>query len=164
MIDLTIYTDAELHDLGAAVTHELNLRAAREGAAQRVDNITRDLLRTEGMQPGEAWTEQLLGYPEGWIVTHNGRTYRSLIRSNVWEPGNTADPQYYRWWEDITPEPPLEPGETPEWDGEGHAYTVGDVVTYEGVEYECTQGHTSQPGWTPPAVAALWQPVEGGTS
>lgn len=32
----------------------------------------------------------------------------------------------------------------------------GDVVTYEGTEYRCLQSHTSQAGWTPPAVPALW--------
>jgi chitodextrinase len=42
------------------------------------------------------------------------------------------------------------------------AYTVGTRVTYNGVDYECIQAHTSQPDWTPPAVPALWKPVSGG--
>ncbi|GGS29757.1 MULTISPECIES: putative Ig domain-containing protein [Actinokineospora] len=36
-------------------------------------------------------------------------------------------------------------------------YTAGATVTYEGVSYRCLQSHTSQPGWTPPVVPALWQ-------
>ena len=36
-------------------------------------------------------------------------------------------------------------------------YAAGDIVTYEGARYRCLQAHTSQPGWTPPAVPALWQ-------
>ncbi len=44
----------------------------------------------------------------------------------------------------------------PAWDGNFHAYVVGDVVSYQGVEYVCRQSHTSQPGWTPPVVPALW--------
>ncbi|HXF68841.1 MAG TPA: glycosyl hydrolase family 18 protein [Thermoflexus sp.] len=38
-------------------------------------------------------------------------------------------------------------------------YQVGDLVSYNGVIYRCIQGHTSQPGWEPPNVPALWQPV-----
>jgi hypothetical protein len=42
-----------------------------------------------------------------------------------------------------------------EWQ-EGVAYVKGDVRTYESVEYKCLQGHTSQVGWQPPNVPALW--------
>ncbi|MEV6150712.1 glycosyl hydrolase family 18 protein [Nonomuraea sp. NPDC052129] len=42
------------------------------------------------------------------------------------------------------------------------AYTAGTRVTYNGVDYECVQSHTSQPGWEPPNVPALWKPVTGG--
>src|ERR1700722_11907028 len=39
------------------------------------------------------------------------------------------------------------------------AYSVGQLVTYDGTTYQCVQAHTSEPGWTPDVVAALWQPV-----
>ncbi|MGW4469944.1 glycosyl hydrolase family 18 protein [Nonomuraea sp. NPDC004354] len=42
------------------------------------------------------------------------------------------------------------------------AYTAGTRVTYNGVEYECLQSHTSQPGWEPPNVPALWKVAGGG--
>ncbi len=42
------------------------------------------------------------------------------------------------------------------------AYTAGTVVTYNGTDYRCVQSHTSQPGWEPPNVPALWAPVTGG--
>ncbi|MBU8900318.1 glycosyl hydrolase, partial [Corallococcus sp. M34] len=38
----------------------------------------------------------------------------------------------------------------------GVAYTTGTQVTYGGRLYQCRQPHTSQPDWTPPAVASLW--------
>lgn len=38
-----------------------------------------------------------------------------------------------------------------------HAYSVGDIVTYNGVTYKCIQAHTSLVGWEPSAVPALWQ-------
>lgn len=37
------------------------------------------------------------------------------------------------------------------------AYSAGAQVTYGGASYKCWQGHTSQPGWEPPNVPALWQ-------
>jgi len=44
------------------------------------------------------------------------------------------------------------------------AYRVGDLVTYNGVVYQCIQAHTSQPGWEPPNTPALWQPVSTGAT
>lgn len=41
------------------------------------------------------------------------------------------------------------------------AYAVGALVMYQGVEYKCIQAHTSEVGWEPPNVPALWQPVSG---
>jgi len=47
------------------------------------------------------------------------------------------------------------------WSGNSVAYSVGSLVTYpvSGVNhlYKCIQAHTSQAGWMPPAVPALWQ-------
>ncbi|WP_253298212.1 glycosyl hydrolase family 18 protein [Paenibacillus sp. MSJ-34] len=36
------------------------------------------------------------------------------------------------------------------------AYSVNDLVTYNGSTYKCIQAHTSLPGWEPPNVPALW--------
>ena len=36
------------------------------------------------------------------------------------------------------------------------AYAVGDRRRYNDLLYRCVQGHTSQAGWEPPAVPALW--------
>ena len=44
---------------------------------------------------------------------------------------------------------------TDEWQA-GVDYVVGDRVMYDGTEYECLQAHTSQTGWEPPNVPALW--------
>ena len=35
-------------------------------------------------------------------------------------------------------------------------YFVGDRRQYDGLLYRCVQAHTSQEGWEPPAVPALW--------
>jgi chitodextrinase len=47
------------------------------------------------------------------------------------------------------------PNAYPEWE-EGMAYKVGDRRRYEGKLYRCVQAHTSQEGWEPDKVPALW--------
>jgi chitinase len=49
----------------------------------------------------------------------------------------------------------------PAWDGNFKPYAVGAIVSYNGVEYQCRQAHTSQPDWTPPATPALWLQLSG---
>lgn len=39
------------------------------------------------------------------------------------------------------------------------AYSVGQNVTHNSIEYQCLQAHTSQIGWEPPNVPALWSPT-----
>jgi Ca2+-binding RTX toxin-like protein len=43
----------------------------------------------------------------------------------------------------------------PAWQS-GKAYAAGDLVSSGGKVYRCVQPHTSQPGWNPEAVPALW--------
>jgi hypothetical protein len=38
-------------------------------------------------------------------------------------------------------------------------YSVGQIVTYNGVRYQCRQSHVAYPGWEPPNVLALWLPI-----
>ena len=47
----------------------------------------------------------------------------------------------------------------PEWDGDGHAYAVGDRVMYEGTLYKVLQAHTSQSTWTPTDAPSLFAKV-----
>ena len=42
-------------------------------------------------------------------------------------------------------------------DGDGHAYSVGDVANYGGVLYRVVQAHKSQADWTPDKVPALFK-------
>lgn len=39
----------------------------------------------------------------------------------------------------------------------GALYAIGVLITYQGEEYQCIQGHTSQVGWEPPFVPTFWQ-------
>src|SRR5947209_17099298 len=49
---------------------------------------------------------------------------------------------------------------TPAWQP-NTAYSVGQLVTFNGQTFKCIQAHTSQVGWEPPNVPALWQLVSG---
>ena len=48
----------------------------------------------------------------------------------------------------------------PKFDGNGHAYAVGDRVRYEDVLYKCLQAHTAQSDWTPDVAVSLWVRVD----
>ncbi|MCH2109273.1 MAG: hypothetical protein MK135_08085 [Polyangiaceae bacterium] len=48
-----------------------------------------------------------------------------------------------------------EPAAPPMWEA-GTTYAVGEEVSYGGVRYVCTLGHTAIAGWEPNVVQALW--------
>lgn len=43
----------------------------------------------------------------------------------------------------------------------GRSYVKGDVVSYNGIYYQCIQPHNSQEGWEPSNVPALWNVYSG---
>ena len=64
-----------------------------------------------------------------------------------------ADVAYMRFGLPV-PDGPVGPGVI-EW-APGQVVAIGDLRTYQGITYRCRQAHTTQIGWTPPAVPALW--------
>jgi hypothetical protein len=88
-------------------------------------------------------------YPIGARVTDGGYTWQSTIAANVWRPGSVGAETL---WTNLTPPPP-----NPNWTYPV-AYKINDLVKYvpDGFNYKCRQSHTSQAGWYPPAVPALW--------
>jgi hypothetical protein len=44
----------------------------------------------------------------------------------------------------------------PAWSGAGVSYKAGDLVSHDGKLYKVVQPHTSQPGWSPDVVPALF--------
>ena len=98
----------------------------------------------------EPWRQPLGAhdaYRIGQRVTHNGSTWESTVDANSWEPGVFG-------WSLVDGGG----GDTDEWQA-GVAYATNDEVTYEGTTYRCLQAHTSQVGWEPPNVPALWAAV-----
>jgi hypothetical protein len=46
----------------------------------------------------------------------------------------------------------------------GITYKVGDGASYQSINYNCLQAHTSQVGWEPPNAPALWSVASTGTT
>ena len=103
-------------------------------------------------------------YSEGDRVTFDGAVWRSLMDGNVWSP----DELVHSWFregsiaegEEPAPEPTPEPGAgAPLW-APGLSLGVGDRVEHNGVVYVVQQAHTSQAGWEPTNLPALFTPEE----
>lgn len=81
--------------------------------------------------------------------TYGGKLWEAQIAHTTqtdWQPNVTP-----ALWKEVVEAPP-----TQDWKS-GVAYKVGDVVVYQGANYQCLQAHTSQAGWMPSAVPALWK-------
>lgn len=50
------------------------------------------------------------------------------------------------------------PSVHPAW-GPAQSVTIGAMRSYDGATWRCIQGHTTQDGWEPPIVPALWTMV-----
>lgn len=120
------------------------------------------------IQPSGAHDAYLAGEQITW---EDGEVYEAARDGVVHSPADHPD----SWVLIEKPEEedePEEPGENEEddgdteepehepWDPDGRAYTAGELLTYQGSLYEVLQAHTSQPGWTPATVPALYEPYE----
>lgn len=86
----------------------------------------------------------------GWMRIYNGTKYEVIQAHQTqedWTPIATLNVLWKVY---------VDPLAGNEWQI-GVAYKVNDIVTYQGSTYKCLQAHTSQTGWTPIAVPALWQ-------
>lgn len=158
MIDVTELSDADLDDLYVAVNAEVGRRRTLKAIPDQIADLNRAYQSSSGYIDGQPWQQPqgVVGaYMTGDHVLHDGSEWLSLIDYNVYEPGDLADPQAYRWWEN------LDHAEDDNAWQPGVAYETGQEVTYDGRTWECVQGHTSQPDWTPDKTPSLWQPVEG---
>lgn len=134
-----------------------------------------------GVQP---WSPNSVSYHVGDLVSYQGNVYK-CIQAHTSEPG--WDPvSAPALWQLVsggggstptptptatrtpapTPTPPATVTPTPTstppsgvqpWSGNSVSYHVGDLVSYQGHIYKCIQAHTSEPGWDPVDVPALWQ-------
>ena len=163
MTDYENMSDEELQEILDAVQAEYSKRMVIRQAAEQLDAINTNIQSALGRSPGEDWIQPTGAhdaYPRWWEVKHNEKFYTSLIPANTTTPG--SDP---RWWKEINlpteePEVPVDPNAPKEWNGEYFQYLPDEKVTYKGVIYRVVQSHTSQPGWTPDIVPALYEKMQ----
>ncbi|GAB3946698.1 carbohydrate-binding protein [Corynebacterium tapiri] len=107
-------------------------------------------------------------HPKGYLCVEDGKIWQALIEAVVWSP--TSPGMDERYWQDVTAkyvnagekpaEAPSSPAPSapsnPAWKP-GISVKAGDKYTYGGVLYQVIQAHTTQAGWAPPNVPALFQ-------
>ena len=116
------------------------------------------LQRDNGGCPGGAASDTCSGVAQStWQFSHTMQSFTS---------GTTTTPPTTTPTTRPTTTPPTTTPTTPPTTAPGTttwapytAYTVGQIVTYNGKRYQCRQSHTSLPGWEPPNVLALWLPL-----
>lgn len=160
MTDYANMNDEELLEIRDAVEVEYSKRMVIRQAEEQLDAINTNIQGALGRSQGEDWIQPTGAhdaYPSWWEVKYKGKLYTSLIPANTTTPG--SDP---RWWKEITekPEVPVDPNAPKEWNGEYFQYFANDKVTYKGVIYRVVQSHTSQPGWMPDIVPALYEKMQ----
>ena len=173
-MDLSILTDAGLHDLSARIAAEWERRRASAVTDQAVTEVITGLQDAgklspppagEGVDTAVPWvdpgTDHSAMYRQGAYVTHEGKTWLSRHPGlNHWEPGVAGVDG--RIWLDVTPAPIDEETGEPQiiaW-GVGQEVQQGDLRTHDGQTWRCKTAHTTHEGWVPsPETHAVWEPV-----
>lgn len=150
-----VWRDGMVLAVGDTVWHEGTLYVVIQAHTSQTD-WTPDIVPAlfNVIPDGDDW-QVGVSYAIGDEVLYDGVWYRCIqahTSQEDWTPPNTP-----ALWE--LKEAGNGDDEIPEWQT-GVAYSIGDKVTYNGVTYECRQAHTSQAGWEPPNVPALWLVVE----
>ena len=147
---VTDVTAIPLLEPGAQLMDESTRQAVRATATAQITAETLD----------DATVEALAGAFDPWIegeavavgaLRSHGGTVVECIQAHTTQ----AD-----WTPDVTPalwKVHRTPGMT-EWVA-GISVEVGEEFTYEGTTYRVLQAHTTQVGWEPPNVPALWEAV-----
>jgi hypothetical protein len=119
-------------------------------------NVTLEQLAALLAPPAEEGGGLVVGrwYAEGATVTVEGTDYEVtvpfLYADAAWTPATLAA--------HLVAIPETGPGGVPVW-APGLAVLAGEVYSYGGSDWAVITGHTTQAGWEPPAVPALWGPA-----
>lgn len=143
--DVKTMTDDELGWALSVISQEISARKELADIPRKIEGLNRDYLAATGITEGTDWVQPTGAhdaYPLDWVLKHEGKEWRSLIPSNVWEPGVSG-------WREVVPEPTPEPeAETPspepsygDWvqpTGAHDAYEQGDVVLHDDQIWQST--------------------------
>ena len=149
-MDFTTYTAAELAFIVRDATAAYERQAALERAPETMRELADDYAAAIGRVDGDPWQAPHGAhdsYREGATVTHDGKTWVSLIDWNAHAPGVSG-------WREVTE------GDAPAaWvqpTGAHDAYQTGDIVSFDGRVYRSTiDGNV----WSPSAYPRGWEKV-----
>ena len=151
-MDLTDLTDGELEDLQRRASVELERRQVASRLPEQIDRLVHAYLTGTGRESGQPWVQPTGAhdsYPEGWEVTHDGKTWVSLTPANVWPPGVSG-------WREVPAGGDGGEPAVPEWvapTGAHDTYATGDRVTFQGQVWQSAlDGNT----WSPADYPAAW--------
>lgn len=155
-LDLSSWSLQDLYDLERRISNEKDKRAAEEYAMMSIDNVVKDLAESSGRDLSDfaTWVQPTGAhdsYPAQAVVTHKGKSWKSLLSANVWEPGVSG------WAEQAPPGQPPEEPFVPEWvqpTGAHDAYQIGDSVVFEGQVYTSTIDNNT---WSPADYPGGWR-------
>lgn len=149
-IDADLPFAATYAELEAAVLAEVQEAVERQLSLNiQKSTVETGTGRTWEIEAGTAAWAPFVAYAVGDVALFNGVPY-TCIQAHTSQPGWTPVVVPALW------EIQGQGGDGPvEWVA-GEAVAVGDQRTYEGVTYEVIQAHTTQVGWEPPNVPALW--------
>lgn len=151
-MDLSTYTADDLDALRVSVLTEQERRRLIASAPALVASVTAQYAEATKATPPTPWaslTDRVA--PGQRVVWTDGQTWRNT--SGAWLPTTATPATWPQGWAQETGLPPA----IGAW-ASGQAVKVGDLRTYGGKTYRCLQAHTTQAGWTPDAVPALWTP------
>lgn len=123
-----------------------------------ISGVTRTSVCAE---PGDSGGSYISG-SQAQGVTSGGSGNCSSGGTTFYQPINPLLQAYALTLKTTTGPGPGDPGDPGEPSGTwaaGTVYAAGAQVTYGTTTYRCLQAHQAQPGWQPPNVPALWQPV-----
>ena len=138
-MDYTTMTTAEVSQILADAYAELGRRDTISRAPAEAEALAARYAEALGRADGDQWvapTGAHNAYPQGAIVTHQGKTWESLIPNNVWTPGDSG------WRENVADGYPawVQPA------GAHDAYAKDAKVTHKGRI------------WTSTAANNTWEP------
>ena len=155
---LTELTDEEIaaQDQARAAAESARLAPFR-ALRRRMDAGLRYAVANDGVTDEELLTMQAatpewrpgIAVSAGDTLQYDGSIF-VVIQAHTtqadWIPGTTTQALYRR----------VQPEGSTAWQPDTD-YVTGATCTDNGGTYTCLQGHTSQTGWEPPNVPALWQ-------
>lgn len=144
-MNLTELSDDDLDNLRVEVLIEQERRQTLATGPAQADDLAKRYAEAVEGQPARDYEPGMVIGP-GELVTENGIEYRNTSGAFLSVPPS-AYPLGYERTETPDDVAPFKAGET---------VKPGDLREYQGIVYQCVQGHTTAAHWAPDVAHSLW--------